>query len=189
MEWWVLYNIFASDTLHLYFLLPFHHYNYVLREPIFLSASLILLIYLISYFSHFCTLLYAGFYLLVLHTVFPLYSLFFFCLKPCGFPGFLSGCWLLCCFSAFLHVSFYFGFWLSCLGLVYVLLVLYHSMFIILMQSWYYFIYFESRCTKEIFTVSNRNSSMMWQEDDIIVPMLADFENGFSISYIYKQVR
>lgn len=136
---WILYNIFASDTLSLHFLLPFHHYYHIAT---FLSASLILLLYLVSYFSHFCTLLYAVCIHLFCTACLPSPSLFFFCFKPCGFLGFLSGYWLLCCFSAFLHVAFYFSFWFCCSGLVYILWVLYYIMFIILMQLWYSFIYF-----------------------------------------------
>lgn len=85
------------------------HYQ-ALQDPTFLSASLILFLCFISYFSHFCTLLYAVCICLICTACLPLHSLFSFCFKPCGFPGFLSGCWLLCCFSAFLHDSFHFGF-------------------------------------------------------------------------------
>lgn len=99
------------------------------------SASLILLLHLIFYFSHFCTLLHAVCICLFCTACLPLPSLCFFCFKPC-FPGILSGYWLFLSIST----SFYFGCWFSCL--VYTYWLLYHSMFIILMQLWYYFIYF-----------------------------------------------
>lgn len=79
-------------------------------EPIFLPASLILFLYLISYFSNFCTLLYDISIRLFCTACLPLPGLFSFSFKPCGFPVFSSGCLLLCCFSAFLHESFHFGF-------------------------------------------------------------------------------
>lgn len=131
LEWWALCNTCFSHTV-----LPF---------PSPLSSFLLdtlgdpFSVCLINPFLAFHIVFQSFLYITVCYCIYlfctaclPLPCLSSFCFKPCGLPGLLSGCWMLCCFSAFWRESFHFGFWFCCSGLEYILDVLYHKMVIML---------------------------------------------------------